>query len=163
MGYCPNCGEKLVDSALFCSTCGKPTIMGVTPSSTPIRPSPKGSWLKVTVGIVVALFVALLVILLLFRASESGGLPWQSRSGTLELTLFNDDWLSSRSYSVHIDGKMETSGTLNALTTGHLTITVYWNGDSTHLCTIEVYSEGVRSATTSWLTDGMTASVALTI
>jgi hypothetical protein len=160
--YCLNCGATLPEGAKFCEDCGKETAR--QPETSRVMTSKTdGAWLKVTVGIVVAVFIALLVILLLFRASESGGLPWEPQSGTLELTLFNDDWLSSRSYSVYIDGELETTGTLNALSTDHLTIHVGWNGGSTHLCTIEVYSEGVRSTATSWLTDGMTASVAMTI
>lgn len=165
--YCLNCGAGLPEGARFCQECGKETARQPETIRPPLgKAEKKLRWpIAVTVIGVIIIMVLLIVVLLSYAQSDGGGgVPWvQTYSGTVELTLFNDDWTGTRSYSVYADGDYEVSGTLDALTTAHRTFQVSWTGGSQHQCTIVLYSDGARNTQTTWLTDGMTASMAMTI
>lgn len=172
--YCSNCGAVNANDSVFCSKCGTPT--GAWKPSAPVAMPPpqvlnvptrkRRAWpiaAVIVVVIVVALTAVAVIAVLLQSQSNGGGILPPSRSSALTLSLHNDDWLNSRSYEVYIDGNQQDSGTIGAVSTSSLYYVVTWRGDSTHQCTIDVYSNGAKHTTTAWLTDGGSASASVTI
>jgi hypothetical protein len=138
---------------------GGPTVMANT--SEPERRSIR-KFIAIIVVVVVSIIIIWAVLVALAERGIVSNVPGTS-NGTVKIMVTNDDWFQSRSFSISIDGHERTTDTLSPNAYKTYNFDVSWSGQSTHICNIEVLSNGaVRSATT-YLDNGGSGAVSITI
>lgn len=174
--YCASCGAELKDTrAKFCQSCGKEIaaapVQAVAPVAVPTPKKPRSMARKVALGIVIGaivLVVGLVLVVVLVALSESdgnGGNPFDgpTYSASLSLKIVNDDWLTSHSFTIYIDGQYSSSGSLNPNTYEYYFTTVTWQGEDAHQCAVLVKSGSQDITKSVYLTDGGGGSVSVTL
>jgi len=110
--------------------------------------------------------VAILVLIVVMNAIQTGklGSPFESpKSGTLSVTVRNDDWLDGRDYRIYIDGDLFKEDHVGASAHETWDFTVFWYGDSIHSCDVKVVSEGKTVTKTVYLEADGQASTTMTL
>jgi len=159
MPFCPSCGEKLVENALFCSTCGKSTMMPVAPLSIP---KPKKRWLKALVGGIIAFVVVFMVLAIIISYLSNTGITSPTepvRHAYVTVAVSNDDWYGSRSCSVYIDGDLKETYSIAAMSLHEFSLDVSWRGSTLHNAEVKVYSSGSTQTKTVTVQDGGSVDV----
>jgi len=102
--------------------------------------------LVVAVAVIVVVVVAIAVVN-----------PFAPRYGaTLNVVVYGN---SGVSYSVFVNGhQIIKEATIVSYASVH-TLNITWKGNATHLCIVDVYSQGKKYSEPAWLTDNATARV----
>ena len=186
--YCPNCGKTVGEGSAFCQHCGKPLPpVPVEESNEPIileeelpiedaekpvestkRPQRSRSrkavkYVAVVAVIVVAALIALAVLGSLDSGSSSFSPFTPTYSATVNVSVRNDNWFSSESISIYIDGDLRKTGSVSPLDTESWGFTVSWKSTSQHTCSVVVRDSDGSQSRSVYLGDGDTESVSFVV
>jgi hypothetical protein len=166
MAFCPNCGEKLTESAFFCSNCGKATATALALTVPSPVMKPKKKLVKVVAGIVVALVVSFVVlgVLISYLTNTEIASPTEPvRYADIRVTVSNDDLFGSKSYSIYIDGDLKETDTIGGLATHEFSIGFSWRGAAIHNADVMVFEGGSPHVKVITVEDGGSGHVSFRI
>jgi len=144
---CPNCGRMCDDSARFCQACGRALAvtysMPFQSTSQQVSAKKKTDWSV----LVIILVVVIAVVLIAFVAfiSFDGGSLLVPKSGTLQVTIENDDFLSGKNYDLYLDDVLKVNDRhIGALGMDIWTFTHTWNGAESSTVKISLHDSDDR-------------------
>jgi hypothetical protein len=135
----------------------------VTP---PSIPRPKRKWLKTIAIVTIVLVTAFILLGVLISLLTDTGFTSPTepvRTANIRVTVFNDDWMGSKSYSIYIDGNLMKTDTIGGMAIHEFPIEFNWRGGTLHSTEVMVFSDGGTYTKTITVEDGGTGEATFTI